>query len=92
MSKTVTDADRARWSSVVAQHEAEALKRGMADALMKLDAIVGECLGLEPEDVAFIREDLDADPFLRGIRPRYPGTVTRKQGFRMGLDAADRYQ
>ena len=88
----VTDGERAKWAAVVAQYDEDALQRGMTATLTALDAIVGECLGLTPEDIDFIRQDLDTDPFLRGIRPRYPGTITRKQGFRTGLDATDRYQ
>ncbi len=87
-----TDDERVTWNAVVAVHAEDALKQTMQDSLARLDAVVGDCLGLSPDDIQEIRRDLEADPFLRGIRPRYPGTVTRKQGFRSGLDATDRYQ
>lgn len=87
-----TDAEREQWSAVVTAHSEDALKQAMVEALAGLDAIVGGALGLTPDDIEEIRRDLEADPFLRGIRPRYPGTVTRKQGFRSGLDATNRYQ
>lgn len=87
-----TGAERAQWNAVVAEHGEDALNQAMTDTLARLDAIVGDGLGLESDDIEEIRHDLESDPFLRGIRPRYPGTVTRKQGFRTGLDATDRYQ
>ncbi|GHU45648.1 hypothetical protein AGMMS50289_17280 [Betaproteobacteria bacterium] len=86
------DVERSKWKEVVAKHGEEALKQAMTDALTRLDALVGVCLGLAPDDIRKIQQDLAEDPFLRGIRPRYPGTVTRKQGFRTGLDDSDRYQ
>lgn len=79
------------WANVLHDHSDAVVAAAMDNAISHLDSIVGTCLGLSAADVAFIRDDLQKDPFLRGIRPRYPGTVTRKQGFRTGLDAADRY-
>jgi hypothetical protein len=87
-----TEAERSKWNQVVAEHGEEPLKQAMTDVLARLDGVVGACLGLSPDDIKEIQRDLREDPFLRGIRPRYPGTVTRKQGFRSGLDASDRYQ
>ncbi|RSL17707.1 hypothetical protein EDE15_3245 [Edaphobacter aggregans] len=63
----------------------------MRTAIENLDSVVGEALGLTNKDVSCLQEDLATDAFLRGIRPQYPGTVTRKMGFREGLDATDRY-
>ena len=63
----------------------------MQQALSELDMIIGSALGLDADDVNEIQNDLRTDPFLMGIRPRYPGTVTRKQGFRSGLDSDSRY-
>lgn len=81
-----------KWNDVVASHREAALENAMSHALHALDQIVGECLGLDAEDIVEIQRDLASDPFLKGIRPRYPGTVTRKQGFRTGLDSEERYE
>lgn len=82
----------AAWDRVVTNHQASALEQAMNDAINALDQIVGECLGLNKSDILEIQRDLSTDPFLKGIRPRYPGTITRKQGFRSGLDSEDRYE
>ena len=87
----VAVAERAAWQAIVTAHGEAALADAMAEAIAGLDVLVGECLGLDPADVVEIQGDLAEDPFLRGIRPRYPGTVTRKQGFRRGLDSESRY-
>jgi hypothetical protein len=87
----VTEAERKQWTTVISQHQTPQLETAMAAAIAKLDAILGKCLGLASSDIKAIQVDLETDPFLQGIRPRYPGTVTRKQGFRSGLDAQDRY-
>lgn len=81
-----------KWIAVVNAHQQPVLMAAMKDRIAALDAVVGTALGLDADDVAEIQRDLEADPFLRGIRPRYPGTVTRKQGFRTGLDSALRYE
>lgn len=85
-------AERDRWNQVVADHGEAALAQAMDAAIGALDALVGDCLGLNAADIASLQQDLATDPFLRGIRPRYPGTVTRKMGFRKGLDSASRYE
>jgi hypothetical protein len=72
-------------------HEQLAVIAAMKERIGALDSIVGAALGLDEDDIAEIQRDLEADPFLKGIRPRYPGTVTRKQGFRTGLDSGERY-
>ncbi len=92
MSIPVSEAERHVWYSALAEHQEERLISDMEARLDDLDSIVGSCLGLEPEDTAFIKHELRDDPFLKGIRPRYPGTVTRKQGFRTGLNSSERYQ
>jgi SAM-dependent methyltransferase len=81
-----------RWGDVIAAHAEAVLLAEMTAALSALDAEVGAALGLDAEDVAEIQRDMESDAFLRGIRPRYPGTVTRKQGFRTGLDSGERYE
>ena len=80
------------WSEIVDKHQEVILEKAMNDALFDLDEIVGNCLGLTGSDILELQKDLITDPFLKGIRPRYPGTITRKQGFRTGLDLEDRYE
>ncbi|MDA8102645.1 MAG: N-6 DNA methylase [Nitrospiraceae bacterium] len=86
-----SDGERQAWQAVVDRHRRETVEQGMQQALARLDALVGEALGLTADDIAEIQRDLREDPFLQKIRPRYPGTVTRKQGFRAGLDSKGRY-
>jgi hypothetical protein len=87
-----TAAERDRWREVVAEHGEQAMAQAMDDATSALDALVGSCLGLDSTDITSLQQDLATDPFLRNIRPRYPGTVMRKMGFRKGLDSASRYE
>ena len=79
------------WDAVVAKYAPDELEREKQSALLALDMIIGKALGLDSEEITFIAEDCASDPFLKRIRPRYPGTVTRKQGFRAGLDSKERY-
>ncbi len=88
----LTDAELEQWNTVVVHYQEEVLEQEMLDALNALDQVVGRCLGLTPTDIAEIQRDLREDPFLKGIRPRYPGTVTRKQGFRTNLGSGERYR
>lgn len=87
----VTADEYDRWNAVVMQHQRDVLTKDMQQALDGLDRIVGHALGLTDDDITEIQRDLQEDAFLQRIRPRYPGTVTRKQGFRTGLDANTRY-
>lgn len=84
--------EMAQWTGIVAEHNPEKAEEHMRQALGRLDEVVGTALGLTHEDILEIQRDLRADPFLQKIRPRYPGTVTRKQGFRTGLDSEARYE
>lgn len=88
----VGEDERARWERTVQDCQEQLLEKEMLGRLNDLDQLVGTALGLDPEDISFIQEQLKTDPFLKGIRPRYPGTVTRKQGLRTGLSSSSRYQ
>ena len=57
----------------------------------ELNILIATALDLSAQDLQSIESDCHEDAFLRRIRPRYPGSVTRKQGFRTGLDASSRY-
>jgi hypothetical protein len=88
----VSTTERINWEKVIQEHQEAKLEADMAAKLNELDQLVGKALGLNTTDISFIQDELHNDPFLKGIRPRYPGTVTRKQGFRTGLDSSERYQ
>lgn len=88
----VTKSEREAWTKVVQEHEEDKLEVVMQSKLDELDQLVGKALGLDATDIMFVQQELMSDPFLKGIRPRYPGTVTRKQGFRTGLNSSERYQ
>lgn len=57
----------------------------------KLDSIVGTALGLSLADIEEIRRDMDEDPFLKRVRPRYPFFRPRQYGRRLNLERRDRY-
>jgi hypothetical protein len=88
----VTAAERQQWQATVARFAEEALIAEMERRLDELDALVGTALGLDVEEMAFVQRECREDPFLARIRPRFPGTDTRRQGFRTGLDSAARYE
>jgi SAM-dependent methyltransferase len=88
----VSTEEVAAWSGVIEEYQEARLEEEMQARLNELDQLVGTALGLDTADISFIQQELQTDPFLRGIRPRYPGIVTRKQGFRTGLDSSERYQ
>ncbi len=79
------------WNVTVAQHQRDVLVKEMQQTLDRLDRIIGRALGLTDDDITEIQRDFQEDAFLQRIRPRYPGSVTRKQGFRTGLDSGTRY-
>jgi len=91
MQVPVTIKEISSWNDVLNRHKTDTLLADMNVVLNDLDQLVGLALGLEKSDIEEIQTDLRTDPFLKGIRPRYPGTVTRKQGFRSGLDSDERY-
>ena len=62
------------------------------DALIvKLDDVVGPALGLTAADIEEIRRDMDDDPFLSRVRPRYPFFRPRQYGRRKNLERRNRY-
>jgi hypothetical protein len=91
LSIPVSVEEAAAWNQVLTKHSEGALEQAMRQAINALDRIVGQCLGLDESDIVEIQRDLANDPFFKKIRPRYPGTITRKQGFRTGLDSEERY-
>jgi hypothetical protein len=82
----------AEWDSTVQKFYTVDHDKAMRGAIAKLDALVGDCFGLTPAQIDFVRKEMATDPFLKKIQPRYPGTETRKLGFLEGLDRADRYE
>jgi len=80
------------WNSVTKEHQEEKLEKHMAAVLNELNQLVGKAFALDVSEITFVQKELSTDPFLKGIRPRYPGTVTRKQGLRTGLSSSKRYQ
>jgi hypothetical protein len=80
------------WEQVVARFDETALRARMDAALVHLDEVVGAAVGLDEADLREIRRDMQVDPFLTHVRPRYPGVSVRQQGLRGGaLGDASRY-
>jgi hypothetical protein len=91
LSVPVSDTELATWENVVMRYSPKALVAEKRAVLHELNAVVASGLGLTAPDLQFIESDCSNDPFLRRIKPRYPGSVTRKQGFRTGLNGSSRY-
>jgi hypothetical protein len=80
------------WERLVERYRPDSLETEKKEAIHAMDTIIAPALGLSSDDLEEIWRDCAEDPFLKRVKPRYPGVVTRKQGFRTGLGAADRYQ
>lgn len=66
--------------------EAEVLRQ-----VDSIDAVVGQALGLTPEEIAFIQTEMRDDPFLGRVRPRYPYFTPAQRGRRTSLESGARY-
>jgi hypothetical protein len=82
---------RADYEAVVGLYRGTNHMAAIEAEVDKIDALVGPALGLDRDDLAAIREDMLADPFLKNIVPRWPGSTTRLHGYRTGLDSPERY-
>jgi hypothetical protein len=83
---------RAQWDKIVSSFTSTDHQAALNSAIERLDAIVGAALGLSKLDLEAVRADLNNDPLLKLIQPRWPGTEPRIQGLRQGLDSAERYE
>jgi hypothetical protein len=82
---------RREYDAIVQRYASADHQAAIEAVVDRIDALVGPALGLDPDDLASIREDMLNDPFLKNIVPRWPGTSTRLHGYRTGLDSSDRY-
>jgi hypothetical protein len=80
-----------KWDKILSAFGSTDHQRNMQNALGKLDDKIAPALGLSSADLTFIQTEFRDDPFLKRLKPRYPGTETRKSGFLEGLDSAARY-
>jgi hypothetical protein len=87
----VGDDQTAMWDKVVEKTSAKALQDEQRAAIHELNTFVAEGFKLNADELTFIETECREDSFIKRIKPRYPGSVTRKQGFRTGLDASSRY-
>lgn len=87
----VSEDELLAWDSTVEAYSPKALQDEKRQVLHELNVLVAAALGLDETELQSIECDCYEDAFLKRIRPRYPGSVTRKQGFRAGLDASSRY-
>jgi hypothetical protein len=86
-----SDDEIATWNATVEANSPNAINAEKGRALHDLNVLVATALGLSAENLQIIEADCLEDAFLKRIKPRYPGSVTRKHGFRKGLDASSRY-
>lgn len=82
----------ARLTDLSARYATDALEDAVEAEVDAIDAIVGPALGLSDEDIAFIQHEMATDPFLSGIRPRYPYFTPKQRGRRRSLESAQRYR
>jgi len=83
--------ETSEWGQVIKKYSPKSLQDEKQLALGQLNKLVSAAFNLDAADLSRIESDCAEDSFLRRIKPRYPGSVTRKQGFRTGLDASSRY-
>jgi hypothetical protein len=88
----VAESECEAWDAVINKFHPAQLENAKAEALRALDLVIGPALGLSNDDLEVIWSESANDPFLKRVKPRYPGTVTRKLGFRTRLDSAARYE
>lgn len=86
-----SDEIAAELAELLASFEADALDVAVLECVDEIDAIVGQALGLDEDDIAFIQEELRSDPFLSRIRPRYPYFTPALRGRRLNLERSQRY-
>lgn len=84
-------ATRAKFDAIVKEYREADHAKAIDAVVDKIDALIGPALGLDAADIASIRIDMNDDPFLKNITPRWPATETRIHGYRTGLDSSDRY-
>lgn len=58
----------------------------------KIDEIVGMCFELTDEEIAYIQNEMQNDPFLKHIKPKYPFSGKKKRGLFKSLASSDRYK
>jgi hypothetical protein len=89
---TPPDAETAaRLRGLFAEFEPAALETAVFAAVDRIDEIVGAALGLTPDQVEFVRRDMQSDPFLSRVRPRYPYFTPALRGRRISLESGRRY-
>ncbi|MPZ36326.1 MAG: N-6 DNA methylase [Rhodospirillales bacterium] len=74
-----------------ASFDAGALDEKINVEVVKLDAIVGKALGLSEKDIVDLQAEMNTDPFLSRVRPRYPFFRPRQYGRRINLEREHRY-
>jgi len=92
MPVPVDHREKSDWLKILSAFDEKNTEAEMEERLASLDKLIGNAFGLSPEEIEFVRSECKKDPFLRQILPRYPGVVTRKHGFRKGLDSSNRYR
>jgi SAM-dependent methyltransferase len=89
---TPPDAETAeRVDAMIAEFAADALDAAVFAEVDKIDEIVGVALGLDHTDIAFVQAEMEDDPFLSRVQPRYPYFTPAQRGRRHNLERAVRY-
>lgn len=81
----------ARVDEMIGGFAPEALERAVFAAVDRIDEIVGAALGLHSADIEFVKREMDEDPFLARVQPRFPYFTPAQRGRRHNLERAVRY-
>lgn len=85
------EATATKVDEMLAGFEPGALEAAVFAEVDRIDGIVGEALGLSPDDIEFIKREMEEDPFLSRVQPRYPYFTPAQRGRRHNLERAVRY-
>jgi SAM-dependent methyltransferase len=80
-----------RLAALLAAFEPDALETAVFREVDRIDQVVGEALGLTPDEIEFVKRDMEVDPFLSLVRPRYPYFTPAQRGRRVNLEHGARY-
>jgi hypothetical protein len=80
-----------RLTALLAEFAPDALERAVFEQVDQIDDVVGPALGLSAAEIEFVKREMESDPFLSRVRPRYPYFTAALRGRRVSLEQGERY-
>jgi hypothetical protein len=80
------------WQAAIDGYDAGGSKAALDALFDQIDGMVGDALGLSPEQIQTIQTSMKSDAFLRHIRPSLPHAGRAQRGLSASLAATDRYE